>query len=132
MFILGLFYTFKTKQGYEVSLTGTHNIPIFVLEENQIKFLPASKVTLKHRLIMFGQKVEIENISLTARQGFYSPLTLSGYLFVNNISTSIFSDRYFIYSDSFLRNLKFLFYLVIVHHQILFNVFLHLFVFIII
>ncbi len=92
--ILGFFYTFKTKQGYEVSLTSTHNIPVFVPEENQIKFLPASKVTLKHHLIMFGQKVEIENISINSRQGFYSPLTLSGSLLVNNISASVFSDRY--------------------------------------
>jgi len=78
--ILGFFYTFKTKQGYEVSLTSTHNIPVFVPEENIIEFLPASKVTLKHRLIMLGQKVEIENISINYGQSFYSPLTLSGSL----------------------------------------------------
>jgi hypothetical protein len=131
MIILGLFYTFKTKQRYEVSLTSAHNIPVFVPEKNKIEFLPASKVTLKHRLIMFGANVEIENISLTARQGFYSPLTLSGYLFVNNISTSVFSDRY-LFQFIFLKNLKFFLCLVIGHHQILFNVFLHLFVFIII
>jgi hypothetical protein len=92
--ILAFFYTFKTKEGYEVSLTPTHNIPVFISEENEIKFLPASKVTLKHRLIMFGQKVEMKNISTNSRQGYYAPLTLSGYLLVNNISTSIFSNRY--------------------------------------
>jgi hypothetical protein len=94
-----LFYTFTTKNGYEVSLTGTHYIPVFVPELNKIQFLPASQVTLKHHLIMFGQKVEIENISINVRQGFYSPLTLTSYLFVNNISTSVFSDRYFIFFE---------------------------------
>jgi len=44
---------------------------------------------------MFGRKIEIENISINTRQGFYAPLTFTGYLFVNNISTSVFSDRYF-------------------------------------
>jgi len=89
-----LFYTFKTKEGYEVSLTATHNIPVFLPEENRITFLRASKVTTKHRLIMFNRKVEIENISMNSRIGYFAPLTLSGYLFVNNISTSVFSDSY--------------------------------------
>lgn len=97
MIILALFYTFKVKNGYEVSLTDTHNIPVFIPEINETQFLPASKVTLKHRLITFDQKLEIETISTNSRQGFYSPLTLSSYLFVNNISTSVFSDRYFIF-----------------------------------
>ena len=91
--LLALFYTFKTKAGYEVSLTATHNILVYLPEENRIQFLPASKVTLKHRLITFGQKVEIESISMTLRNGYYSPLTLSSYLFVNNISTSVFASR---------------------------------------
>ena len=61
--ILAFFYIFETNEGHEVSPTGTHNIP----EENQMKFLPASKVTMKHRLIMFGHKVEITKISLGPR-----------------------------------------------------------------
>ncbi len=83
-------------------MTGTHNIPVFFPEENEIKFLRASKVTMKHRLIMFARKVEIETISINIRIGYYSPLTLTGYLFVNNISTSIFSDRYLFYFIIFL------------------------------
>jgi len=43
---------------------------------------------------MFDRKVPIENILISSRQGFYSPLTLTSSLFVNNISTSVFSDRY--------------------------------------
>ena len=88
-----MFYTFKTKEGYEVSLTATHNILVYVPEQDRIEFLRASKVTLKHRLIMLGRKVEIESISMNLYIGYYSPLTLSSYLFVNNISTSVFSDR---------------------------------------
>jgi hypothetical protein len=94
MIILVLFYTFKTKEGHEVSLTSAHNIPVFIPETNQIKVFRASKVTLKHQLIMFNKKIQIENILINARQGFYAPLTLTGYLFVNNISTSVFSDKY--------------------------------------
>src|SRR5262245_46628784 len=90
MIVLAVFYTFKTKEGYEVSLTFTHNILVYVPEKNQIEYLRASKVTLKHRLIMFGRKVEIESISMNFRTGYYSPLTLSSYLYVNNISTSVF------------------------------------------
>jgi len=97
MIILGLFYTFKTVEGYEISLTATHNIPVFISEENKIQFLRASKVTMKHRLIMFGRNVEIENISIDFLQGYYSPLTNTGYLFVNNISASVFPDRYLFY-----------------------------------
>ena len=92
--ILVVFYTFTTKDGYEVSLTETHSIPVFDHETNQIAFFRASRVTLKHHLIMFNRRVQIQTITLNRRYGFYSPLTLSGYLLVNNISTSVFSDRY--------------------------------------
>ena len=51
-------------------------------------------MTLNHRLIMHGQKVEIESITLNSRVGYYSPLTLSSYLYINNISASAFADRY--------------------------------------
>jgi hypothetical protein len=88
----GIFYTFRTSEGDEVSLTASHNLPVFDLDENKIIFLRASKVTMKHRLVMYGRTIKIENITINQRIGFYSPLTLSGYLFVNNISTSVFSD----------------------------------------
>ncbi len=93
--MLGLFYTFGTKKGNEVSLTDSHNISVFISEINQIEYLRASEVTLKHHLIMLSGKIEIENISINSHQGFYSPLlTLTGYLFVNNISILDFSVRY--------------------------------------
>ena len=88
-----MFYTFKTKEGQEVSLTSTHNIFVYVPEKEQVQHLRASSVTMNHRLIMHGRRVEIESITINARNGYYSPLTLSGYLYVNNISTCIFSDR---------------------------------------
>lgn len=93
MFELDLFYTFETNEGNQVSLTGSHNLPVYDPDENRIKFLRASKVTLKHRLIMFNRTIEIKTIKINQRTGFFSPLTLSGYLLVNNISTSVFSDR---------------------------------------
>ena len=76
----GLFYTFETEQGYHLSLT-------------EIKFLRASKVTQKHRLLMFNQTIPIKTITYKPLIGYYSPITLSGYLFVNNISASCYSDR---------------------------------------
>ena len=91
---LALFYTFKTKQGNEISLTATHNIYVYLPEQDRIEHLRASKVTLNHRLIMHSQKVDIESITLNSRVGYYSPLTLSSYLYINNISASAFADRY--------------------------------------
>lgn len=89
-----MFYTFKAKEGSEISLTSTHNIFVYFPEQDQIQHLRASRVTLKHRLIMHGRKLELESITMNLRNGYYSPLTLSSYLYVNNISASVFSDRY--------------------------------------
>ena len=77
------FYTLKTKDDHEVSLTDTHNILIYIPETNVITFSRASKVTSDHRLLMLGRKVKIKNISIVRRRGFHSPLSLTGYLFVN-------------------------------------------------
>ncbi|CAF1540671.1 unnamed protein product, partial [Adineta steineri] len=88
------FYTFKTIEGYEVSLTDRHNIPVFDSKENQIKIKRSSLVRQEDYLLMYNRKIKIENISINTRIGFYSPLTLTGYLLVNNISTSVFSDSY--------------------------------------
>lgn len=93
-----MFYTFKIKQGHGISITGNHLIFVYIPEEDRIDHIPASKVTLKHRLIMHGQKVEIESITMNLRDGYYSPLTLSSYLYVNNISASVFADRYVYFS----------------------------------
>lgn len=61
-------------------------------DESQIKTLAASKVTPQHQLLIVGRTVDITNIIITYRIGYYSPITLSGYLLVNNVSTSIYSD----------------------------------------
>jgi hypothetical protein len=90
---LASFYPFKTIDDHQFSLTSSYNIPVFDLNENKIKIICAEKVTIKHRLIMFGKYIQIKNISINIRQGFYSPLSLTSNLFVNNISTSIFSDK---------------------------------------
>ena len=92
--IVALFYTFHTEDGYEVSLTETHNILVYLSNDDRIDFLRASRVTLEHQLIMFNRKVKILNITQNIRNGYYSPLTLSSYLLVNNISTSVFADSY--------------------------------------
>jgi len=43
---------------------------------------------------MFNKKVKIESITKNIRNGYYAPLTLTSYLLVNNISTSVFTDSY--------------------------------------
>jgi hypothetical protein len=53
-------------------------------------YTAASKVTLTHRLIMLGKIVEIQNITQSYRIGFYAPLTLTGKLLVNNLSSSVY------------------------------------------
>ena len=50
---------------------------------------------MRHQLIMSGRTAPIAKISTDARQGFFSPLTLTSYLMVNQISTSVFSNKYF-------------------------------------
>lgn len=60
--------------------------------DRQIKTIAASKVTLEHQLLTVGQPVNITSIVYTQRIGYYSPITLSGYLLVNNVSTSVYSD----------------------------------------
>ncbi len=91
--IIVTFYTITTNEGQLVSLTDTHILPVFIPEENKRIFLRASKVTLKHHLILLGRTIKIKNIRIDQHIGFYSPLTLTSYLFVNNISTSVFTDR---------------------------------------
>lgn len=51
-------------------------------------------MTSEHQLIMFNKKVKIKNIIENIRYGYYAPLTLTSYLLVNNISTSVFPDSY--------------------------------------
>lgn len=79
--------------GNELSLTGLHYIPIFDVRKHEIRMIRSSDVSVGDQLLMHDEMVSIANISISFRHGFYSPLTLSGYLAVNNISTSVFSDR---------------------------------------
>ncbi|CAF1368176.1 unnamed protein product [Adineta steineri] len=95
-----MFYTFQSVEGGQFSLTGSHNIPVFDTITNEIAMKRADSVTMQDRLIMFGKTVEISNISITVSQGFYAPLTLTGYLMVNNVSTSVFSSSYKLSSAS--------------------------------
>ncbi|CAF1278499.1 unnamed protein product [Rotaria sordida] len=86
------FYTFTTIEGHTVSLTDSHFIVAIAKGENKIKIICASEVTLEHQLIMAGRTIGLEKIVYSIRIGFYSPITLSGYLTVNNLSTSVYVD----------------------------------------
>lgn len=87
------FYTFITVEGHAISLSGSHNIFVIAKGEKKVHAIRASKVTLNYQLIMAGRVVDINNIIYSQRTGFYSPLTLSSTLFVNNISTSVYVDQ---------------------------------------
>ncbi|CAF1096044.1 unnamed protein product [Adineta ricciae] len=72
-----LFYVFTTVNGNQ-----------------QVKVIRASFVQPEHYLLMNNKTVPIRTISTQTGVGFYAPLTLSGYLTVNGISTAVFSDWY--------------------------------------
>jgi hypothetical protein len=74
-------------------LTGSHNIIVVDKDEKTMKFLRASKVTLEHQLVIVGRPIKLKKIVYSQRIGFYAPLTLTSYLLVNNISTSVHVDR---------------------------------------
>src|ERR1700722_1508011 len=86
---LDYFYTFTTIEGHTVSLSGAHFIVVVANDEKKMKIICASEVTLEHQLIMAGRTIGLEKIVYSERIGFYSPITLSGYLTVNNLSTSV-------------------------------------------
>ncbi|CAF0906505.1 unnamed protein product [Adineta steineri] len=88
------FYTFMTFDGHFLSLTGTHYIAVIDIELNKTIYMQASKVTNKHQLLMPNRTVKINKIIQSFRTGFYSPLTTSGNLLVNNISTSVYVASY--------------------------------------
>ncbi len=60
--------------------------------KKKMKTICASKVTLEDQLVMVGRTIGLEKIVYSKRIGFYSPLTISGYLLVNNLSTSTYVD----------------------------------------
>lgn len=90
---LAKFYTMTLIDGNELSLTDRHYIPVFDVKENRVRMIRSSGVSVGDELLMYEKRVSVKTISVSFRAGFYSPLTLSGYLMVNNISTSIYSDR---------------------------------------
>ncbi|CAF3662595.1 unnamed protein product [Adineta steineri] len=89
---LTYFYTFTTIEGHTIHLTDSHYIVVATINENKIKIICASDVTLEHQLIIFNRRIALEKIIYSRHIGFYSPITLSGYLTVNNISTSVYTD----------------------------------------
>lgn len=53
----------------------------------------ASQVELRDRLIRRNELIALANITVEEHRGFYSPLTFSSHLLVNDLHTSVFSDR---------------------------------------
>ncbi|CAF1225898.1 unnamed protein product [Adineta ricciae] len=70
------FYTFTTVEGHQIRLTDAHFI---VVDRNDTG-------------ILLGRTVPLASIQYSQLLGFYSPIRLSGYLTVNNFSTSVYSD----------------------------------------
>ena len=89
---LAFFYVFTTVDGSQVRITERHFIPVYDDKQHQVKVIRASFVQPEHYLLMNNKTVAIRTISTQTAVGFYAPLTLSGYLTVNGISTAVFSD----------------------------------------
>ncbi len=89
---IAYFYTFTTIEGQTISLTDSHYIVIVANGEKKMKTVCASKVTLEDQLVMVGRTIGLKKIVYSKRIGFYSPVTISGYLLVNNLSTSNYID----------------------------------------
>ncbi len=91
-FYIAYFYTFTTIEGHTVSMTESHYIVVVTKDEKKMKIITASRVTLEHQLIMVGRTIGLEKIVYSERIGFYLPFTFSGYLLVNNLSTSVYAE----------------------------------------
>ncbi|CAF0862856.1 unnamed protein product [Adineta steineri] len=89
---LTYFYTFTTIEGHRISLTDSHYIFVVDNNDKKMKTICASKVTLEHQLVIPGRTIGLKEIIYSQRIGFYSPITVSGYLLVNNLSTSVYVD----------------------------------------
>jgi hypothetical protein len=87
-----VFLTITSTESNQVSLASHDTIPVINTETNTGQIIYASQGTLKHRLITWNRTIAIESIVIDTFMGCYSPLTLSGYVFINNISTSPFPD----------------------------------------
>jgi hypothetical protein len=73
-------------------MTESHYIVVVTKDEKKMKIITASRVTLEHQLIMVGRTIGLEKIVYSERIGFYLPFTFSGYLLVNNLSTSVYAE----------------------------------------
>ena len=87
---IAYFNTFTTTEGHTISITDTHYIVAVTDDDRQIQLIRALDVTLDHRLIMLNRTIALKKIVYSVRVGYYSPITLSGYLLVNNLSTSVY------------------------------------------
>ena len=97
---IAYFYTFITVEGHVVSLTDSHFIVVVDNCTGPLRTIRASEVTPKHQLSVAGRTVSLAHITYIELIGFYSPITLSGYLTVNNLSTSVYCDMWV--SEAFL------------------------------
>jgi len=93
LFIQVFFYTFTSFDGHFLSLSGNHSIAIFDIQSNKTIYICASKVTSEHHLVMPKHTVKINKKNNSFINGVYSPLTLTGNLLFNNISTSVYFNR---------------------------------------
>jgi hypothetical protein len=73
-------------------MTDTHLMVVVPNNEKQMKTIRASQVTLQHQLLMLDRTIDLKKIEYSERVGYYGPITLSGYLLVNNLSTSVYVD----------------------------------------
>ncbi len=111
LFIQVFFYRFTTFDGHFLSLSGNHSIVIFNIQSNKTIYIFASKVTNEHHLVMPNRTVKINKKKINSfLTGVYSPLTLTGNLLFNNISTSVYSNRW-IKTSQTLKDFFFFFFL---------------------
>lgn len=73
-------------------MTDAHYIHVATNDAKRMKIIRASSVTLKDKLIMINRSIDLKEILYSKHIGYYSPITLTGYLLVNNISTSVYSE----------------------------------------
>ncbi|CAF1027719.1 unnamed protein product [Adineta ricciae] len=86
------FYTFTTVEGHQIRLTDAHFIVVDRNDTGSTETICAEDVNLAHHLVLLGRTVPLASIQYSQLLGFYSPIRLSGYLTVNNFSTSVYSD----------------------------------------
>ncbi len=73
-------------------MTEAHYIVVASNNEKRMNIKPASSVTLADQLIMANRSISLQRTVISKRIGYHSTITLSGYLLVNNISTSVYAN----------------------------------------